>query len=468
MKMSHTLRPGSGARLGFAVAALTLACALPGAGAQISLATAVDLALRTSPRVKSAEADVSRARAVLDQGKDIYIPSLSAGAGLGQAYGYSNYPPTLFQMNSTSVIYSAAQFNYVRSARAGIDAAQDTLQDMRETVAEDAALTFVALDRDQQREQVLAQQTGYAGKLLSIVQDRFDAGLDTRMDLHNAQLTVANLRVSSLRAQQDTDNDRNHLSRLIGLPPGALRAAEGFPKEPITAPNTASTEGYANASVAAAFASARAKQQQAYGDSHFLYRPQVSFVAQYNRYATFTNSWHNIEKEYCDPLSSGSCTTSIGANEEFFGLQINIPLFDRFRKAKGRETTAEAAKSLHDAETAQVNVLDAQSRLNHTIELMQAQSDVASLQQQLAQDQLEIVQAQLANAQSSPQPMTPKDEQNSRINEREKYLAVLDATFQLHQAQISYLRQTGHLEDWLLHAGLPPAPAAPSTLQPHP
>ena len=63
--------------------------------AQISLTTAVDLALKTSPRVKMAQDDLNRATATLDGSHDVYIPSVSAGAALGQAYGYSPYPPTL-------------------------------------------------------------------------------------------------------------------------------------------------------------------------------------------------------------------------------------------------------------------------------------------------------------------------------------------------------------------------------------
>ncbi len=463
MSMSGLLRQfvslvsnGRGLRV-FAAAALLLCGAT--AGAQITLPTAVDLALRSNPRVKSAEADVERARAVLSESKDIYIPSVTAGAGLGQAYGYSNYPPTLFTVSSTSLIYSAAQFNYVRSARAGVDAAQNSLQDVRETVAEDTAQAFLTLDHDQEREKVLQQQGDYTDKLVAIVQERFDAGLDTHVDLLNARLSAANLRLALLRAQDDTATDRLHLSRLIGIPPGTLQATGGFPSAPIVPLNAASTNGYANASVAAAFASAAAKKQQAYGDSHFLYRPQVSFVAQFNRYATFTNAWHNIENQYGGDL---------GPDESFFGVQISIPLFDKLRQAKGRETTADAAKSLHDAENAQINVLDAQTRLEHTIAVTEAQGEVASLQQQLAQDQLDIVRAQIANANATPQPLTPKDEQNALIGERDRYLGVLDAGFQMHQAQISYLRQTGHLEDWLLHAGLTPGAAAPSTLQPQP
>jgi preprotein translocase subunit SecA len=146
---------------------------------------------------------------------------------------------------------------------------------------------------------------------------------------------------------------------------------------------------------------------------------------------------------------------------------VTIPILDRYRRSKGLESVADANKALHDAEFAQLSVLDAQSKLSHNVELLQAQAEVASLDQDLAQQQLEIVQLQLQSASSSAPPMTPKDEQNALITEREKYLALVDNTFQLHQAEISLLRQSGKLQDWILHAGLSAAPAGPSPQPPH-
>ena len=459
MKMSLKVR------LSLALAAA--ACSVPAAHAQISLASAVDLAIRNSPRVKSSEADVARARASLSQSIDVYVPAVTAGASLGQAYGYSNYPPTLFTFTAQSLIYNPAQTSYVRSARAGLDAAQSSLEDTREVVAEDAALTFVALDHDQQRVQVINQEFELSNNLLTIVQERFDAGLDSKINVIDAKLALASLHVGRLNAQEAVANDRMHLARLMGVPPDSLRADGGFPSTAITAANTTSINGYGNASVAAAFASAHAKQLQAQGDLKFLYRPQVGFFAQYNRYATFTNAWNLIKQEYGTSSTPGTPKT-LPSDEEAFGVQISIPLFDRGRHQRGLQTVAEASKALHDAEFAQVNVLDAQGRLNHSIELIQAQAEVARLEQERAEEQLVIVQTQLANPDSTPVPLTPKDEQNARINEREKYLAVIDATFNLHQNEISLLRQTGHLEEWLLHAAVNAAPASPSTPETHP
>jgi outer membrane protein len=41
------------------------------------------------------------------------------------------------------------------------------------------------------------------------------------------------------------------------------------------------------------------------------------------------------------------------------------------------------------------------------------------------------------------------DEQNAHIQERQRYLDVLDAELQLQKAQISFLRQTGIPNEWL-------------------
>ena len=54
--------------------------------------------------------------------------------------------------------------------------------------------------------------------------------------------------------------------------------------------------------------------------------------------------------------------------------------------------------------------------------------------------------------------MTPKDEQKARIGERDKYLGVIDAGYQLHQAEIQLLRQTG--EPRILAQILIPRPTA--------
>ncbi len=417
----------------------------PAVQAQISLTAAVELALRSNPRVKSAQDDIAKAEAQLAQSKDVYFPSCNAGAGLGQAYGYSEYPPTLFTMSCGSVVYSSSQFSYLRSARAGLKAAELSLADVRETVAEDTALAWIALDHDQKRGAAVQQQHEYAMRLVQIVQERLDAGQDTPIGLTQAKLSAAELHLALQHEEDNIATDRDHLARLIDLPSTALTVADDFPSAPMPVQSTAETggSGYANAGVAAAFASADAKSQQARGESHFRFRPQVNMVAQYNRYATFTDSFKSLDTLYGNHLT---------ANEAAFGVQISIPLFDKGRQAKASESAADASHALHDAQNSQIQALDGQSRLRHSLDELQTQAEVAGLKQEYAQQLLDIVRVQLKSGNPDGQQMTPKDEQNYLISERDKYLGVLDAAFQLRQAEIQLLRATGQLSSWLTSA----------------
>jgi outer membrane protein TolC len=435
----------------------------PYAHAQISLTTAIDLALRSNPRVLGAKDDVNKARAQLSQAHDAYIPAVSIGAGLGQAYGYLPSPPTLATANAGSIVFNLSQFDYIRSAKEGVQAALLALDDAQEQVAEDTALAYIALDNDQQHEQVVRQQTGFAGALVTIVQDRVDAGQDTQIDLTQAKLTAAQLRLSELKEQDDIEVDRDHLARLIGLPPASSLKTDGtLPAIVVPQDTIAKTpDGYANSAVASAFANAEAKRQQAKGESRSGFWPQINFIAQYNRYATFTNSFGTLE------TFSGA---HIGADEAAFGVLISLPFFDKGRGDRGRIATAEASRALHDAQNAQIDALDSQTRTRHTIDELKAQADIATLQQQLAQQQLDALRVQLQSGNGNPNgpQMSPKDEQTARIAERDKYLAVLDASFQLRQTQIQLLRQSGELESWFKSVVSAPVNPSQSNLPPSP
>ena len=430
--------------------AFVAACA-PALTAQLSLTTAVDLALKNNPKVKIAQDDVAKAIAVLQEAHAVYIPSASAGAAIGQAYGYSTQPPTLFQGIAQSVIYNPSQFAYTRSARAGLEAAQQSLAEAQQAVAEDVALTYAALVKDAQREAALHQENQLAQRLVQLVQERLDAGRDTMLDLTQAKLTLAQNNLALLHAENDTRNDEAHFTSITGTPAVPLPATAVFPPIDISADFKA---GAANLppGIAAAFDSARARTEQAKGDAHFLYRPVVSLVVQYSRYATFTQSFQTINEEYQYSQANPN-HTSIGANSQVYGVQVNIPLFDRGRQAKARETAADAAHLLHDAENLQRIAIEGQGRIANSLKELRARMEVATLDQQYSQLQLDALLVELSRPPLPGRPpLSPKDEQNSRIGEREKYLTLVDTTFQMRQLEINLLRQTGRLDQWLRSA----------------
>jgi len=427
------------------LAALLFPLLATAAHAQVSLFTAVDMALTHSPKVRLAQADVAKAHAVLTQARDVYVPVVNAGAALGQSYGYSFNPPTLFTFNAQSLVFNFSQRDYIRSSHFGINAADLQLHDAREGVMEDTALAFLALQHDQQRESVLQQQNDLAERLVAIVEDRVAAGKDNAIDLTQAKLTAAQFRLARLRADDDTSTDRDHLALIMGIAPGAsLSVDTTLPPPPSSLPSAPSLTAPATPAVAAAYATADAKLEAAHGDKRYLFRPQLSLVGQYNRYASFTSSFKQLE----------SINGTIGSNEGAFGVQIQVPLFDKGHKAKADESAADAHHALAEADIAQQTAIDGQLKLRHSIAVLKARTQVAELEQQLAQQQLDALTAQLNVSSSNPNApqLSPRDEQNSHIAEREKYLALIDANFQLRQAQINLLRQSGQIESWLQQA----------------
>src|ERR1700729_920291 len=199
------------------VACSAFASAASPAFSQISFTTAIGLALKSNPKVLAAQADVDKALASAQQLRDAYIPSVVGGSGLGPpSYGFPLGQPSIFQITAQSLVFSYSQRDYLRAARAALDAATLSLKDIREGVAEDTAVTYLALDRDMQRQAALQQQQGFADRLVSIVQERLDSGQDTTINLTTSRLTAAQIHLARLRAEDETAFDKDHLARLIG------------------------------------------------------------------------------------------------------------------------------------------------------------------------------------------------------------------------------------------------------------
>ena len=425
-------------RLSIALLVLVLA-EIPAVG-QISFTTAVDLALKNSPRVKAAEAEVAKAQAALEESKDVYLPTLVVGSGLGFSYGFPLGQPSVFNFTSQSLVFNYSQKDYVRAARASWNAANFALHDARQAVAEDAVMTYLALERDQERQAALDDQNGYARRLVDIVQDRVNVGQDTPIDLTTAQLTAAQIRLTRLRSEDDTEADRAHLARLTGLPATGLSVVpSSIPQFAPSHTDDSRSRAITSPAIDSAYEVAKAKQQIAFGDARYMLRPQIYFVAQYSLFAKFNN--YDLYYQRFQYNNAG------------IGVEIKLPIFDAVQKAKARESAADAARAQHEADSARDQFLEGRLKVRRATAELAARAEVASLDQQLAKQQLDIMLVQLnGTGNSSAQQMTPKDEQNSRIAEREKYLAYLDAGFQMRQAQINLMRQTGELETWLKSA----------------
>ena len=421
--------------------ALTAAPALT--PAQVSLATLVGLAAKNSATVRLAQSDLNKARAMLSQNNDAFIPTIAFGSGLPAfpSVGFTGNLPTIWDASVTSMVFSMQQIRYIQAARLALDAAKANLKDAQEQVALDTSTAYIELDTLSQELAAVHQQEMFANKLVDIEQQRTEAGVDPLSDLLQVKLTAAQLKLKRLHLETRAATLARQLSDLTGLPAASIvtdRAS--IPTIPAVRANDARTlPGIQSANL-----QARSRYYVAKGDNdHKRMWPEIGFGVQYNRNTTLLN---NINDFYAQPLP---------ANNFSSGFSIRIPLFDWGARDKAMQSATEALRARVEAEQADKQNNAQIATLSNTLRELDAQAEIASLKKQISDEQLRTVQAQLevgnggGAGPGAPAQLTPKAEQQAQIDERENYQESLDADLNLSKARLSLLRALGHMQDWL-------------------
>ncbi len=408
---------------------------LPIAGAQLSLSTAVDLARRNSPAIHLAQADVARAAAGLTESRDAYMPSASLGSSVGYSYGFPVGQPSIANLQAQSLVLSFSQPDYIRAARAALHTAQLALEDALDQVALDTALAYVELDTIERQLTALGEQKSYAERLGAVEQQRVAAGVESRMNATRAELNAAQADLKRLDLEAQAAVLRERLSNLTGLPRVSMvPQSETIPGEPqftdvILRPKSAGID--------AGFANADSKHFLATGDQHQDRRPVVSLGINYSRYAQFNNY-----AEYYLRFQHNNFDA---------GLEVQLPLFDASKRAKARESAADAARA--DAQAYQARDFAAEQVVQMTsiLKELRAQQRIARLQNELASEQLEVVLTQLQNGTVAPgaPALTPSDEMQARIAERQRFVEVLGSGLELIKTELNLLRATGGINEWV-------------------
>lgn len=430
--------------LGVATGALL---AVEGAAAQISLSSAVGLALRNSTQIRIASADVQKAIATVAEAKDVYVPNLVVGSGLGPpSIGFPLGQPSLFNVTSQSLVYSYSQRDYIRAAAAGLKSAQMTLKDDRDQVTLDCAMAYIQLNTDTRELAELDQEKADAERLVSIERDRLTAGVDSRMDETTAEITSAQIDIKRLHIEDDAGDQRQKLAHLTGLPAASFIPQESSipPVPDLGGDDSLVDEALSsNAGIQAASANAKSRLESFWGDQKQNYRPQFAFGAQYSRFASFENY-----SQYYFHFK----VNNFGAE-----VQITLPLFDANRRAKARESDADAKHAIAEVLQAKNQTTEQVESLRHNLKELRLQLRLNQLQSDYAEEQLVAIQSELKNGTGSPTaaPVTPKDEELARIQAQQRHQDVLNANLSVMRAQLSLMRAIGTISDWVQSGAKP-------------
>ena len=152
-------------------------------------------------------------------------------------------------------------------------------------------------------------------------------------------------------------------------------------------------------------------------------------------------------------------------NNVSFGLQITVPFFDFGLRAKARSPAADALRATVEAEQAQRQNDIQIATLTGNLRELDALAEIASLKQQIANEQLRPFWhnwnwATVRSGSGRSATTDPKAEQLARIDERQKFEDALDAGFDLAKARLSLAARAwahGRLAARIARESSPPA-----------
>jgi len=423
------------------VAGVTLLCSavlVPAAHAQeLPFRHAIELALQHSGTMAIANAAQLQAHEGLQEARDLFLPQLTVGSGLAWTYGFplsiEGSAPSIVNVNSQSMVFNAAQHEFIQAAKQSWLASTFSTKDRRNAVLLETAETYAELDMLQSTLHILAQQQAAAQKAEQIVSDRVHEGVDSEVELTRAKLTAAKVAVNIAQSQGSADLLRARLAQLTGLPADSIRTlTESIPKLPEVNQDSdlASLAVQSSPAVKQASEEAESKRFRAKGEHKMSY-PAVDFVAQYGLFSKANNF-----QDFFVRFQRNNATV---------GAAIRFPIFNLSGKAHAEAADAEALAARKQAEAVKDDIANQTLKLQRSVRQLAAGKEVARLEHELAQADLESAQAQIQAGRASL-----KDAEAAQVKEQESYIAYLQASLALDKAQMELLRATNDLQQWAL------------------
>jgi outer membrane protein TolC len=420
----------------------------------VPLKRAVELALAHATGAAIAAADEQRAAASYRELRNSRIPQLSTGAGLGYSYGFplglEGSAPSLFDLNSQSVLFNPGLSGLLKAARIESEVASLKKKDQRNLIIQDAVLSYAELAKWEQRLTRLQETEAEADKMQAAVAERVKEGVDSDLDGTRARLSVARVRQRVVEAQGAADVLRDHLSKLTGLAATSIQTdPDSLPDFPALANNdlAASRAADANPAVQAAVEHARAQYLRAEGE-HRAFWPSFDFAAQYSLLSKFNNfqNYYIPAKPCMVGTTEVLCVANtFRQNNATIGISIRFPFFSAAQRARAQAADADALKASKQAEAARNQVSEETLRWQRSVAQMQAARDVAQLEFDIAEKNVASVETRMDAGTANLH-----DLDDARTQASERFIALQDVTFELERAQLGLLRSTGELEKWAL------------------
>ena len=430
--MRAIVRCSAVAALGFATCVSAFAQETPQA-ISLTLRRAIELALQNSKDIQVAKIQASIADRAAMINKAQFMPNVYAGSGAGYTYGIPETPggraPAIFNITYTEQVFNEPLRGQGKEQVEQAKAQKTVLEDVRSSVIVRTASAYLELVKVRHSAELLGKEQDSADKILGVLQQRAGEGFELPVEVTRAQLTKAQVAQRLLQLQGRQDELEMFLRSQCGL--GPEQPIEVTPED---LPGAAELEGANlvasamrdNTELRLAQSDVSAKEFRLTGEKRG-YWPSLEFVSVYSLLARFNNY---------DQFFNHFQRNNYNA-----GVQAQVPIFSASVKANVAlaKTNLEASKAALANKQNQVSA-DVRRKTRRVRET-DAGKEVARLELQLAQQDLQQLQARFEEGK-----IGLRDVEKARLDENEKWMALLDATFQRQQAQLDLLKTAGQLD----------------------
>ncbi len=415
-------------------------CLLTQAGQSqdLTLRRAIELTLTHSSSIGLAEAERHRSGANYREARSVYTPQVTVGAGLGYAYGFplslEGSAPTVFNVASQSSLFNPSQREFIRAAEADWGASSSQSRDVRSKVLLDVVTSYIELNKWERKLPVLYAEKKVTADMLHAVDERVKEGVDAPLEETKTRLKAAQAGFGVAQAEGSANVLRQHLADLTGLPVSSISTvASSIPAlpEPKEENNDTSPSLQGNPVVTAADLRANAEQFRARGEHKALY-PSADAAMQYGLINTTLT-------DYAQFFRPGS----FRENNVTVGVVIRLPLVNATQRARAEAADADALRAKEQAQLARTQVTGEIVRLQNAVRELTASRDVAQVQNELGQAELQAAQIRM-----QAKTATLRELQEASLQAVLDSGALMDSEFEAERAQLQLLYETGALAGW--------------------
>ncbi|MFZ0704333.1 MAG: TolC family protein [Candidatus Korobacteraceae bacterium] len=403
----------------------------------ITFREAIELALQHSGVMSIAAMNQWRSMKAYQEARNHYIPQLTVGSGLGYSYGFpltlEGSAPSVVNFTSTQSLINFSLKQFIKAARIQWKAESFEMEDKKNTVILDVALSYEQLESLTLKITALNQAHLAAEKGVYISQQRLKEGVGSQLDVTKSQLIEARIRLRTAEAEGQQDVLREHLAKLVGLTAAEISVVPGsVPELPlISQEDDYSARAVANSpTIHFAEQKASAADANAKGE-HRALLPFADLASQYAYLAKF-NNYDLYFLRY-------------SANNLAAGLNVKFPFLNSVQKAHAQQADADAIIAHKQVDLTKNQVGEDALKLQRSIKQLEAARDVAKLDWEVSQGELQAIGPRMQTGTA-----TLRDQQNAELDTEDKHAAYLDAEFELAKAELQLLRITDELENWAI------------------